>query len=107
MIVEDEDEEEEGQQQQRKKSAAEKALDKKDKEWGWKQKEINIPEYIYTQMPGPINCPSELTPLTSFLRLFPEVLCTHIITDTNHYTAHSEELRMMGAVMVCCGESQR
>jgi len=39
-----------------------------------------------------------LTPLSAFLLLFPEVLFTHIITDTICYEAGHQELKMVGKV---------
>jgi len=39
-----------------------------------------------------------LTPLSAFLLFFPEVLLTHIITDTICYAAGHEELKMVGTV---------
>jgi len=58
-----------------------------------------IPEYVFTQKPGPTNYPTMLTPLSAFLLLFPEVLFTHIIiTDTICYAAGHEELKMVGTV---------
>jgi len=54
--AEEEEEKEEGQAQ----TAAQKALEMKDKEWEWERKEINVPEYVFAQKPGPVNCPTML-----------------------------------------------
>lgn len=71
---------------------------KKDQEWMWEAKNINVPDIPFTQTPGPINCPKRLTPFEAFHLLFPLELLTHIIIDTINYAAHWEEYKKLGTV---------